>query len=71
MRRYVILIDVIDIVAFSNQFVANLPSSWDCVTKERELDYILEYDMRFECEVFEALHMAHCRFTFDMEDTQC
>ena len=39
--------------------------------KERELDYILEYDMRFEDEVFEALHMAHCRFTFYQEDTSC
>lgn len=71
MTRYVILIDVIDIIAFSNQFVSELPSSWDCVVKERELDYILEYDMRFEDEVFEALHKAHCRFTFDMEDTSC
>lgn len=71
MRRYIILIDVIDIIAFSNEFVSNLPSSWDCAVKERELDYILEYDMRFEDEVFEALHKAHCRFTFDMEDTSC
>lgn len=71
MRRHVILIDVIDIIAFSNQFVANLPSSWDCAVKERELDYILEYDMRFEDEVFKALHTAHCRFTFDTEDTLC
>lgn len=71
MRRHVILIDVIDIVAFSNQFVAQLPLTWDCAVKERELDYILEYDMRFEDEVFEALHKAHCRFTFDMEDTSC
>lgn len=69
MRRYVILIDVIDIVAFSNQFVAELPWIWDCAVKERELDYILEYDMRFEDEVFEALHKAHCRYTFDMEET--
>ena len=71
MRRYVILIDVINIIAFSNEFVSQLPSSWDCVVKERELDYILEYDMRFEDEVFEALHKAHCRFTFDQEDTSC
>ena len=71
MRRHIILIDVIDIIAFSNEFVANLPFSWDCEVKERELDYILEYDMRFEDEVFEALHKAHCRFTFDMEDTLC
>lgn len=71
MKRHVILVNVTDIVTFSNQFVANLPSSWDCVTKERELDYILEYDMRFEDEVFEALHKAHCIFTFDMEETQC
>lgn len=69
MTRHVILIDVIDIIAFSNEFVANLPSSWDCVVKERELDYILEYDMRFEDEVFFALHKAHCRYTFDMEET--
>ena len=71
MRRYIILINVIDIIAFSNEFVAQLPSSWDCVVKERELDYILEYDMRFEDEVFEALHKAHCRFTFAQEDTSC
>ena len=71
MRRYIILIDVIDIIAFSNEFVSQLPTSWDCVVKERELDYILEYDMRFEDEVFEALHMAHCRFTFYQEDTSC
>lgn len=69
MRRYVILINVIDIVAFSNQFVANLPWTWDCAVKEREWDYILEYDIRFETDVFEALHKAHCRFTFDTEDT--
>ena len=69
MRRYIILIDVIDIIAISNEFVAQLPTSWDCVVKERELDYILEYDMRFEDEVFEALHKAHFRFTFDMEET--
>lgn len=71
MRRYIILIDVIDIIAFSNEFVANLPSSWDCVVKERDLDYILEYDIRFEDEVFEALQKAHCRFTFDQEETLC
>lgn len=69
MRRYIILIDVIDIIAFSNEFVAQLPSSWDCVVKERELDYILEYDMRFENDVFEALHKAHCRFTYGQEET--
>ena len=71
MKRYIIPIDVIDWSAFENEFVSNLPSSWDCVVKERDLDYILEYDMRFEDEVFEALHKAHCRFTFDMEDTLC
>lgn len=71
MKRYIIPIDVIDWSAFENEFVANLPSSWDCVVKERELDYILEYDMRFEDEVFEALHMSHCRFTLDQEDTSC
>lgn len=71
MTRHIILIDVIDVVAFSNEFVSQLPSSWDCVVKERELDYILEYDMRFEDEVFEALHKAHCRFTFDKEDKSC
>lgn len=71
MRRHVILINVIDIVTFSRQFVANLPWQWDCVVKERGWDYILEYDMRFEDEVFEALHKVHCRFTFDMEDTSC
>ena len=69
MKRYIIPIDVIDRSAFENEFVSNLPSSWDCTVKERELDYILEYDMRFECEVFEALHKAHCRFTFDVEET--
>lgn len=71
MKRHVILINVTDIVAFSNQFVANLPSSWDCVVKELEYDYILEYDMRFENDVFEALHAAHCRFTLDMEELSC
>lgn len=71
MKRHIILINVTDIVAFSNQFVANLPSSWDCSVKERGWDYILEYDMRFEDEVFEALHKAHCRFTLDQEDTLC
>lgn len=71
MIRHIIPIDVIDWSAFENEFVANLPSSWDCVVKERELDCILEYDMRFEDEVFEALQKAHCRFTFDMEDTSC
>ena len=71
MKRYIIPIDVIDWSAFENDFVANLPSSWDCVLKERELDYILEYDMRFEDEVFEALHKAHCRFTLYPEDTLC
>lgn len=69
MKRHVILIDVIDVTSFRNEFVVNLPSSWDCVVKERELDYILEYDMRFEDEVFETLHKAHCRWTLDMEDT--
>lgn len=71
MRRHIILINVTDIVAFSNQFVSNLPSLWDCVVKERGWDYILEYDIRFEDEVFEALQKAHCRFTFDEEDTPC
>ena len=69
MKRHIIPIDVIDVVAFSKEFVANLPLTWDCVVKERELDIILEYDSRFEDEVFEALHKAHCRFTFDEEDT--
>lgn len=69
MRRHVILINVTDIVTFSNQFVANLPWTWDCVVKERGFDYILEYDMRFEEDIFEALHKAHCRFTFDQEET--
>lgn len=68
MKRHIILIDVVDVIAFSNEFVAQLPCTWDCVVKERELDLILEYDMRFEDEVFEALHKAHCRFTFDMEE---
>lgn len=71
MRRQIILINVTDIVAFSNQFVSNLPSSWDCVVKEIGWDYILEYDMRYEDEVFEALQKAHCRFTLDEEDTSC
>lgn len=71
MRRHIILIDVVDVIAFSNEFVAQLPWTWDCVVKERELDLILEYDMSFEDEVFEALHKAHCRFTFDQEETSC
>ena len=71
MRRHVIPIDVIDVTAFRNEFVKHLPSSWDCVVIERELDIILEYDMRFEDEVFEALHKAHCHFTFDEEATSC
>ena len=71
MKRHIIPIDVIDVAAFSNEFVEDLPSSWDCSVKERELDIILEYDSRFEDEVFEALHKAHCRFTLDEEDTSC
>lgn len=71
MRRHVILINVTDIVTFSRQFVANLPWTWDCVVKERGCDYILEYDMRFEDDIFEAFHKAHCRFTFDKEDELC
>lgn len=69
MRRHVILIDVINVEAFRNEFVDNLPSSWDCVVNETGLFYTLEYDMRFEDDVFEALQKAHCRFTFEQEET--
>lgn len=71
MKRYIIPIDVIDWSAFENEFVANLPSSWDCELIEIGMNLVLEYDMRFEDEVIEALQKAHCRFTFYPEDKQC
>ena len=71
MKRYIIPIDVIDWSAFKNEFVANLPSSWDCKLIEIGMFLVLEYDMRFEDEVFESMHKAHCRFTLYSEDTLC
>lgn len=71
MKRYIIPIDVIDWSAFENEFVANLPSSWDCELIEIGMYLVLEYDMRFEDEVLEAMHKAHCRFTLYPEDKLC
>ena len=71
MKRYIIPIDVIDWSAFENEFVANLPSSWDCKLIEIGMFLVLEYDNRFEDEVFEAMQKAHCRFTLYPEDKLC